>query len=141
MSVFPGESVTLSISTNGGSSYTELAQVISIDGPSKSVEERDITTLGSTARSYRVSKIQDYGEVSLSIFFDPDSATHELLEDLDGTVYGFKLSMTDGESVPSVTEYTFDGIAKEFAYGGMTVDSDGVTADVTIRITGAVTKS
>src|SRR6478752_7344362 len=61
--------------------YTTIAQRVSIDGPEMSVAEIDATDLDSLAMESEPG-LPDAGSVSMTINYDPKSATHQLLFDL-----------------------------------------------------------
>ncbi|WP_339684232.1 phage tail tube protein [Gimesia maris] len=128
MAVLAGEGCTLGYSADG-TSYSAIAQVVSIDGPSKVLGEVETTNLGSTTRTYRAG-LPESGTMSFQVYYDP--ATHSTLEDATGEIY-LQLTMSDGSST-----YSFPCIRTGFSYGGMEVDGN-VTADVEVRLTGDIT--
>lgn len=116
---------------------TAIAQVISISGPSRSAETADVTELGDSTRSF-VATINDNGEVSCVIHYDPDAATHQTLQGLFAsqltTTPSWVLQFTD--STP--TTYSFDGPLTGFNVESMEVGGV-VTATITIKVSGAIT--
>ena len=68
--------------------YTEIANVTSISGPSISRNVYDVTAHDST-NSYMefIGGLKDGGEISFDLNWDPENATHEaLFSDLDDVV-------------------------------------------------------
>jgi predicted secreted protein len=84
--------------------FSTIAQVRSIDGPTTSAEVVDITT-HSTAGKWRerLSVLGDPGEISFEINFDPSEATHsfttglwKLLSELEKRPYQLVLAGNSG---------------------------------------------
>lgn len=126
---------------DGGSpeTFTQVANVVSIDGPSETMETVDVTHLQSTGgyREY-LPHLKDGGEVTVTTHYDPTHATH------DGTT-GLKKKYDDR----SLVNFKFD-MSQQFATNGVINFSAYVTAlskgaqvdqaleqQVTLRITGA----
>lgn len=116
--------------------FTVIANVTAYGGPNKENPEIDVTDLSSTAKEF-VAGLVDNGEVTLSLNFDPDQATHEqLLDDLDArTIRNFQVSWSDAS--PDI-EWTFPAFVKSFNPSAG-VDA-ALSAEVTLRVTGAVTR-
>ena len=123
--------------TNTGTKY---AQVVSIGGPSMSLDTIDVTSHDSTsAWEEVVGGILRSGEVVLEIVYDPAHATHKnaaggLLADfIARTAIVFTLIFSD----TATTEWTFSGFITAFE---PSAPVDGaLTASVTIKPTGVVT--
>lgn len=131
MAIVPGKGTLLKL----GSST--IAQRVSISGPSRQVGTVETTNLDSTTKTYRPT-ILDNGELSLDIEFDPDDATHISLEDLMTTPAVSTWALVFADATPST--YSFSGILTGFEIGGMEVEGN-LTASLTIKLTGAITKS
>ena len=121
---------------NGGS-YTTVAYVRDISGPSFSMDTVETSSHGSSGgwRTF-VPGLIDGGEVSLDLLFDPSEATHMnstgLLSELTGrTIEGFKIIWPD-----SIT-FTFNGLVTGFEPGAPF--EDALTGSATIKVTGAIT--
>lgn len=121
---------------NGGT-YTTVAYVRDISGPSFSMDTVETSNHGSTSgwRTF-VPGLIDGGEVSLDLLFDPSTATQMnstgLLSELIGrTVEGFKIIW------PDAATFTFDGLVTAFEPGAPF--EDALTGSVTVKVTGAIT--
>ena len=130
MATLPGEGVLLSVDG------TAVSQRTSLSGPTFSVEPVETTHMDSTAHTYRPSSIPESGEVSGTLWYDPDDASHQALTDLMVTpaTAAWVLTFTDG----TATTYTFNGVLSSFEPGGMEIENE-ISADFTIKVTGAVT--
>lgn len=121
---------------NGGS-YSTVAYVRDISGPSLSLDATETTTHDSS-NAWRefVGGLIDGGEVSLDLVYDPAEATHAnstgLLSELTGrTVEGFRVTW------PDTSTATFNALVTGFEPGAP-VD-DLLSASATLKVTGAVT--
>jgi hypothetical protein len=112
--------------------YTTIAKRVSISGPEMSVAEIDATDLDSLAMESEPG-LPDAGSISLTINYDPESATHQLLFDLvfTPTVELWQLVTKDG------TKFPFSGWLSKFSPTGMEVNGK-LTADIEIRVTGVI---
>lgn len=118
--------------------FSTVAEVKSMDGPSMEADVIDVTTHSSAAagawREKRASLLNP-GEVSFSINLVPASAGHKaLLSDFTGRVVrNWKFVFPD----PGLTEWAFTGVLTKF---GAKAETDGVLeADLTVTLTGAPT--
>lgn len=111
--------------------FTAIPQIVSIDGPSASNEEIDVTNLSSTAREF-IAAIPDYGELNCEVEWDERNTVHAGLRTKfnAGTTHNFQL--VDAGS-PQKTA-SFSGFVKSVpqAYN---ID-DVVRSSLVIRITG-----
>lgn len=105
--------------------------VTDINGPGISVTSIDVSTRDALARKF-LPGMYDPGEVTFSIVYDPDTATHQTLTTaiLAGTVLSCVLTLSD--STPATI--TFSGFLTNFAI--KTPMDDAMTADVTVKLTG-----
>lgn len=117
-----------------------LGGVISITGPNRQVGTVETTNLSSTVRTFRPT-ILDNGEVTVTIQFDPDDTDHTAVEALltasPLAAASWVITCTDG--TPST--YTFSGILTGLDYNMASSVDDLSTADLTIKISGAITKA
>lgn len=119
--------------------FTEVANVTSISGPTISRETYDVTA-HDQADDYRefIGGLKDGGEISMDINFDPaGEVTHDdstgLLADLEDTdARNYKLVFPDG-----TTEWAFTAILNQFD-AEHPVDGT-VSASVTFKISGKPT--
>jgi hypothetical protein len=127
--------------TTAGVALTTIAQVVSVGGPSLSLDTPDVTTHDSTnAFEEVVGAILRGGEVSLGLVYDPADDTHDatagngLLSRLEGkTKTNFSLIFPDTGS----TTWAFDGYVSGFEPDAS--HDAALTATVTIKMDGAPT--
>lgn len=114
----------------------ELADINSIEGPGKSRETIDVTTLSDTAgyREY-IGGLREPGTVTLSMNFNRDS--YDLLnEDFESDeVQSYEIQLPDTQN----TTFAFDGLVTELPIS--VPIGDKITCEVTIQISGSVTVS
>lgn len=136
MAKVPGKGTLLKHGVGTGPTvYTTIVQRMSIDGPDAKVETQKTTDLDSVAAEYRPT-MPDGGELSMSLWWDPATATHQLLTDLITTPAVEHWEIVYADTGASLT--IFDGILTGFKPGGM--DPDGyLTAEIKIQVTGAIT--
>jgi hypothetical protein len=135
----PGEGTLLQIKI--ASVFTTIGNRVSIGGPASEVNAVDKTNLDSTLREYRPSQIPEAGRLSLSVFYDPNDSTHQILPSrvkTPGTIDDFKLIFNDGMGTPA--NETFSGFVTKFEKNGMEVDGN-LGADVEIQLTTLVTST
>jgi len=120
-------------SKDGGTTYTTIAEVVSISGPGLSAEAIDVTSHDSPEgwREY-VGGLKDGGEVTFDINFIPGNTTHaELAGRIGAYVDTFQLVFPDN------TAWTFDALITGFE---PQENVDGkLSASVTLKITGKPT--
>lgn len=116
--------------------FTTIAQLRDMTGPTISRSTSDVTNKDSTDRWREfITGLVDAGEVTFNIVFNPDATTHAtLIADLvSQTAQAWKI-LTDTDDTA-----TFSGFVTGFT---LTAPLDGEhSADLTIKITGAVTFS
>jgi len=120
--------------------FTDLAEVISISPPSQSTDIIDVTHLKSTNRRREfLAGFIDPGDVSLELNHVPGSAADVAIQALEGlaTTTNFRVTFPDGTS-GSVT-WIFAGLLQ--GYEPNITPDDKMTANVTIKVTGATTVS
>lgn len=125
--------------TTAGVALTDIAQIVSIGGPTLSVDTEDVTCHDSAgAFEEVVATVIRSGEVTLDIVYDPVAATH------DGTTGLISRLTSKAKSQYRVvfpdaanTLWTMDGWTSGFEPGE---PHDGaLTASVTIKVTGEPT--
>jgi len=125
----------ISVSPNA---YIQIGQVVSISGPSGSTGEIDVTNLSSTAKEF-VASLPDWGDVSLSVVWDPATTSNRhdaLWTDFSAQTTGtYQIRLTDSPQ----TTLTFSAFPNSYPVS-IAVD-DKVGADIGLRITGTVTKA
>lgn len=133
MTSYSGEGATVSYSDDG-TSYTQVAQVTSISGPSWVVDEIESTHLDSTAKEYLPSDIPESGTLDFTIEYDADDASHSALTDLMATpaIKYFQIGHKPTKTI------TGQGFLTGFSPTGM--EPGGLlTADCSVRFTGGLT--
>jgi len=112
--------------------YTPIAEITAIDGPSVSRDTIDVTSLDSTGgyKEY-VPGFRDSGEISLTMNFT--ATTYEImLDDFESdNLINYKIETPDGST------WTFAGYVTELSLSAST--GDKITSNVTIKISGPVT--
>ena len=111
------------------STYTALAEVLSITPPSISVETVDVTHMGSDDgfREY-IASLKDGGEVTVNLNYVEASAT--LLQTL--VLAGME---TFRVTFPGSSTFTFTGIPTAFSFDDVVID-DKVAMSLTIKVSG-----
>ena len=139
MTKYAGHDVDLNVDMDGGTTYTTIAQIGDLSGPSISRNAIDVTTRDTTPAFWRefIKGFKDGGEITFTLMFDPSETTHGttsgFLKDfeVDGTVIpAWQMAFPDG------TNATFDGLLSSFDVSSPL--DDALTADVTVKISGAV---
>lgn len=107
--------------------FTEIANVTSISGPSISRETYDVTAHDSTG-GYRefIGGLREGGEVSFDLNFDPEAPTHQ-------TLIGYL-----GDAVARDYQVTLPNDAATFDFSGFLTGWD-VSLPIDDKITAAVT--
>lgn len=139
MAKFSGVDVTIGID-DGASGYTDIAQVRDISGPNISLRMFELACRDGGANVEYIAGLIDNGTVTFEIAWDPDDATHShtgttgILGKLTGrTLTSFRVTWPD----PTATTWTFSAFVSEFAPSAPL--EGGLTADLTLTISGAVT--
>jgi predicted secreted protein len=117
-----------------GSNWVNIAEINSITGPNKSRDTIDTTSLDTTG-GYRtfIGGFRDGGTVTLPMNFTRDG--YDLMNtDFEADVLNnYEIFLPDLE----YTSFEFEGLVTEL---GLAIPTDDkITADVTIKISGAVT--
>lgn len=114
--------------------YSDIAGVTSISGPSFSVDTEEVTDMDSTNQwEEHIATVKRSGEVSLDLNFEPTETTHQDLESALGEKRSFQLVFPDGSS----TQWEFDAIVT-----GLEIEApfDGkISGTGTFKITGEPT--
>lgn len=105
--------------------------------------EIDVSDLSSLAKEYQLG-LADNGSMTLDVFYDPQDPGQVILETLRETsaANGFRVGVRNPIGVGSPTGFvllSFTGFVQTFPIA-LGVDA-AVTGTVTVRITGAITKT
>jgi predicted secreted protein len=121
------------ISTNGGDTWTEIAEVSGLTPPGFSIDTVDATHMQSPNRTREyIAGINDSGETSFTVNWLPGSASDVALR---GVAVGFTTFMIR-ETFPNGAYWVVTGILT--GYQPAAPLDDKMTAEVTIKVTGAV---
>jgi predicted secreted protein len=124
---------TWAMATGGGTSYTNLADVTSIDVLDVKADTIDVTAHDS-ASGWRefIGGLKDAGELSMDINYDP-AAHGTIFSNIGSDAVSHKITLPDA----GAAVVTFDGIIT-----GMKAQApydDKLSATVTVKVTGAPT--
>jgi len=123
------------------STWEEVAQIRDLSGPAAEADQIEASHRGSRWRKY-VAGMVDGGEVSFDVVFDPDHGSHDptvagsmydLLE--SGEVQQYRITFPG--QAGATTTATFDAFVSGFEVTSPL--EDAITADLTLKITGAIT--
>lgn len=114
--------------------FSAIAEINSIDGPNKSRDTIDVTSLDSTG-GYRefIASFRDGGEVSLEMNFTRDGYVDMNADFEIDTLVDYQIVLPDTGN----TTLEFSGLVTNLGLG-IPLD-DKVTAPVTIKVSGQVT--
>jgi len=98
----------------GTEEFTNIAEVLSIPGPSFSMAAVETTTLDDDAKTFLASAVYDGGEVTIEVNYEPDNATH------NGLVTKIKAGTADNYQI----------CYPDFGDTTKTVDSVNTTSEV-----------
>lgn len=133
MACVKGKGATLGYAVGTGAATT-IGSVVSISGPSASVGTVECTDLSSTSRTF-VSTIGDAGELTFTVNFDSDEATHTGL-------FAYVASPSDDLSwVITLSDsgtITADGILTGYSISGAEIDGV-MQAEISVKLTGDIT--
>lgn len=138
MAKFEAYGAAFKIGNGGGpETFTTVAQVRTIGGPSLTAETIDVSTHDGAGYREFVASLIDPGEVTLEIVWDPDAATHDsMFDDLVArTLRNVQIVWPDATS----TTWSFAGQFTRFEPSAP-VDGD-LSASVTYKVSGAITIS
>lgn len=126
--------------STGPDVYQDVAQIVDLDGPGGSADQIEVSHRGYTWRRY-VGGMHDGGEVTFGVIFDADNPSHDptasnsiwALMDA-GTLSTYRL-VFPGVGLNTTTA-TFEAFVSGFELSSPL--EDGITADVTLKISGSV---
>jgi hypothetical protein len=142
MAVIAGEKVMLQLETATPGTYADVVQVKGTGFPNPTVGEVKKTNLASTVQEWRPGKIPDNGTIKFTVQYDPNDTTHQALYTVlyAGTTKNWKLKYPDGNTTTAFE--TFAAFLTAIEKGDISAEDEGnVEADITLRITGAVTRT
>jgi predicted secreted protein len=131
-----GNGVLLKIGDSGGTAetYTTLAEVLDIDGPSQKRDSIEVTSHSSAGWREYIAGLRDGGEIKFDINFVPDDATQVTLRGVfdDGITANFQIVYPNG------TTDTFAATVTE--YGTKSPVDGAVTESIGLKISGEVVR-
>tara|TARA_R110002153_G_scaffold177237_1_gene330439 strand:+ start:239 stop:661 length:423 start_codon:yes stop_codon:yes gene_type:complete len=131
--------IAFSYSADSGSTYTALGEITDLAPPSVSKDVIETTNHGSSGVKTYIGGLVDYGEVSITVNYDPDGTAHNAIRDLAKTANdgaGTNLYKIDYSDAGTSSE-TFAGIVMSFE---QEAPMDGqLSATFGIKVTGTVT--
>jgi len=134
-----GIGTLLQVGNGGGPEvFTTIPEVKSIDGPNITVDTIDVTHMSSPYNfREKITGIRNGGEVSFEInYIGSDAIQNGLQTDLEaGTLRNFKMIMNN----VAATTFDFAAYVKEFNQS--TALEEIATVNVTLEISGAITRS
>jgi hypothetical protein len=134
-----GTLIKLGNGTGTAESFTTIAEVGDIDGPADSVDTIEVTSHSSPqARKEFIASLIDSGEISFPMWFVPTDSTQDAETGLQ-YYKNERLAANFQMVFPDDTQVAFSALVTKF---GMKAPVSGVlSADVTLKITGAMTWS
>lgn len=130
--IYPGWKTAIYIGDGGTpETFTKIARVTDISGPSISAETADVTNRDSQGWGDVVPNTRSAGEISFDIIYDPAEPTHQLLLNLvdTGDKRNFKIVLAD-----LATAWIVSGYVTSFEVNSAL--DDALKASVTIAVTG-----
>jgi hypothetical protein len=117
--------------------YTDTANVVSISGLGGQKGDIDITNFDSTAKEF-LTGLEDPGQVQVEINYAPADATQDTMWSLknSGALRTWRITMPGASPAPY---FSFAATVQQFQVNFQT--DDVVRATVTLRVSGAITKS
>jgi len=118
---------------NANPNWVDIAEITSIDGPTKSRDTIEVTNLDSTG-GYRefIGGFRDGGTVTLPMNFTRE--TYEIMNDdfEDDDLQNYEILLPDTEA----TSFEFTALVTEL---GLAIPADDkISADVTLKVSGQV---
>ena len=138
--VLPGEHTKLQWKV--ASTYVDVAQLLAVKFPGGAVESVSTTGLAAAAKTYRPGLIPEVGEVTFKINFDPNHTDHRSLASrvVTPAIDDWKIIYVDGNTTPANDQ--FFGFITKFELNEVEGESSvNVEADITIQVTGIVTRT
>jgi hypothetical protein len=136
----PAENTVLSISDSALTTFTQIANILDVEPPGGVVASVSTTGLNSATKTSRPGKIPDSGSIAFRIAYNPNQATHQTLTGLLAVpaIRKFKVVYNDGDTTPANDQFL--GYITEFK-PDKAEDEKNIEADLTVVITGAVTRT
>lgn len=125
-----GAGTKLSISIDGGTTYTQIMKVDGLGATGQTSSEVEVTPLEATSKEY-ISGMSDGESKTITVFRDKDDAGQNALKAAKDTVAKFKVEFANGEVG------TFDMVVLGWSMGEPSGDA-ALTATATGRMTGDI---
>lgn len=124
--------------TGGGTTFTKVPQVKSIQHGDRTVPEVEFSDLDASTLRRRPG-LPDPGTITLELNYDPKDTEHKFLEDQADAPTLINFRIRYGQTTPAQLR-TFPGFVTGFDSGGGE-NQDGLPATATIRVAGSITKA
>lgn len=113
--------------------FTAIAEIVSVDGPSLSIEEKDATTLDSGGVKQSIPGLVDYGQLDVELLFTKHSTHTALRGDATGrTERNYRITFPTSP----VTVGAFAGYVNK--WGQNMNPTDAMKANVGLKINSAI---
>ena len=114
--------------------FTDIAEIVSIDGPNLSLDEKDATTLDSGGGKQSIPGLIDYGSYDIELLFTKHATQTQLRGDsVARTERNYRVTRPTS---PTTVE-TFRGYVSKWGQGMS--PQDPMSAKVTLKINSAIT--
>lgn len=122
-----------SFSTDGGTTFTDVADVTKIDVLAIKADTTDVSSHDSTGQWREFTgSMKDGGELSMELNYDP--AVHgTILAQIGGTPIKHKVTLTDAGAAVVAFDGIITGLKAQAPY------DDKLSATVTVKVSGAPT--
>lgn len=139
MTVWPALGTKLSVDKNGtATTFTDVGQVVSIDGPTAGVGQAETTHLQSTWKEFRPT-IPDGGEISMEVEFDPTDTgaggTHGFLKAIAAIPAKYYWRLTYPTTPPTVDNFRAFLTKHSRSAAGA---EENLMSSVTLKIDGSI---
>lgn len=129
-----GNGAQFQIESNTPGTYTAIAEVFDITPPNETTDVIDASHLGSPDREF-IMGLTDPGETSFEMNFVPGSASETALLAAKASRTAKKFRIV----FPNLYTWSFNGLVT--GYEPAVPNDDKMTATVTIKVTGSVTRA
>lgn len=126
----------LFVSTGSTNPSSQILGITNIGGPNLSRADIDISTMESTAQEFKPAALADPGTLTFGLQFNPTNVVHQYIvsQSANNTIGNdiFKITFSDG------TDWNFTGSFTEFSITADDPSQGILTADVSVRLSGAI---
>ena len=113
--------------------FTDIAEIVNVDGPNLSLEEKDATTLDGGGVKQSIPGLIDYGAIDLELLFTKHATQTQLRNDATGrTERNYKITFPTSPT----TVGDFSGYVNK--WGQVMSPTDPMSAKVGLKINSAI---